>query len=297
MIDTTDFQPAVVLKHTCMLGEGPVWDARRKVICWVDIVNGEIHEYSPEQKKHTTIPVHQMIGSIGVCTDGNFIAALQNGFAFIDRISYAVKMITDPENHLPNNRFNDGKCDPAGRFWAGTMSLSEEPGAGNVYIVQNDLAPTKKIGEVTISNGMAWSADHQTFYYIDTPTFEIVAYDYEKSTGHISNKRIIIKIAGEDGCPDGMTIDNEGMLWIAHWDGWQVTRWDPNNGEKLHRIQLPAAKVTSCTFGGEFLDDLYITSARVGLTEDDLEKQPLSGSLFVIHNCGYMGLPAFEFKV
>ena len=121
-------------------------------------MNGEIHEYSPEQKTHKTIPVHQMIGSLAVCTNGNFIAALQNGFAFIDRITGEVKMITDPENHLPNNRFNDGKCDPAGRFWAGTMSLSEEPGAGNVYVIQNDFAPTKKIGAVTISNGMAWSA-------------------------------------------------------------------------------------------------------------------------------------------
>ena len=227
MINTAGLQPAIVLPHSCLLGEGPVWDAKRKLICWVDILNGEIHEYSPEQKTHRTIGLHQMIGSIAICTNGNFIAALKNGFAFINRITGKIKMITNPENHLPNNRFNEGKCDPAGRFWAGTMSLSEEPGAGNVYVIQNDFAPIKKIGEVTISNGMAWSPDHQTFYYIDTPTFEIVAYDYDKVTGHINNKRTIIKIANEDGYPDGMTIDNEGMLWIAHWEGWQVTRWDP----------------------------------------------------------------------
>jgi sugar lactone lactonase YvrE len=297
MIHAPGLRPTVVFKHTCLLGEGPVWDSKRKVICWVDIVNGEIHEYSPEQKTYRTIEVHQMIGSLAVCTNGNFIAALQNGFAFIDRITGEVQMITDPENHLLNNRFNDGKCDPAGRFWAGTMSFSEEAGAGNVYVIQNDLTSTKKIGEVSISNGMAWSADHKTFYYIDTPTCEIVAYDYEKSTGHISNKRMIIKIAEKDGYPDGMTIDNEGMLWIAHWEGWQVTRWDPGSGVKLHCIQLPAARITSCTFGGDKLEDLYITSAKVGLTEDDLEKQPLAGSLFVIHNCGYKGLPAFEFNV
>jgi sugar lactone lactonase YvrE len=296
MINTTGLQPAVVLQHTCLLGEGPVWDAKRKLICWVDIVDGAIHEYSPEQKTHHTIKVHQMIGSIAVCTNGNFIAALRNGFAFIDRAGGEVKMITDPEDHLPNNRFNEGKCDPAGRFWAGTMALSEEAGAGNVYVLQNDLATTKKIDAVTVSNGMAWSADHQIFYYIDTPTFEIVAFDYEKSTGHISNRRVIIKVAAEDGYPDGMTIDNEGMLWIAHWDGWQLTRWDPTSGEKLHSIQFPAAKITSCTFGGENLEDLYITSAKVGLTEDELEKQPLAGSLFVIYNCGYKGLPAFEFN-
>ncbi len=297
MANTTGLQMNVVIEHTCLLGEGPVWDAARKIICWVDILNGEIHEYSPEQKKHKTIPVHQMIGSLAICTDGKFIAALKNGFAFVDRISGEIKMIADPESHLPGNRFNEGKCDPKGRFWAGTMALSEEHGLGNVYTIQNDFAPAKKIEKVTISNGMAWSADHQTFYYIDTPTFEISAYNYDKNTGHISNKKTIIKIPEADGSPDGMTIDNEGMLWVAHWGGWQVTRWNPDNGEKLFHIKLPVAKVTSCTFGGEELEDLYITSAKVGLTKGELEKQPLAGSLFVFRNCGFKGMPAFEFQV
>ena len=286
-----------VVEHKCLLGEGPVWDVQRNMICWVDILKGEIHEFSPEQKTHKTIPVHQMIGAVAVCTNGNFIAAVQNGFASIDRESGEIKMIEDPELHLPGNRFNDGKCDPAGRFWAGTMSLKEESNMGNVYTIKNDVKAIKKIEAVSISNGMAWSLDHQTFYYIDSPTLEIAAYDYEKATGHISNKRIIIKIATEEGSPDGMTIDNEGMLWIAHWGGWQVTRWNPESGEKLHSIQLPVAKVTSCTFGGVGLEDLYITSATVGLTEDELKEQPLAGSLFVMHNCGFKGMPAFEFEV
>jgi len=297
MIKTTGFQIDVVDEHKCLVGEGPVWDAKRKVICWIDILNGEIHEYSPGQKTQKTITVHQMIGSLAVCTNGNFIAALQNGFAFIDRISGEIKMIADPESYLPNSRFNEGKCDPAGRFWAGTMSLSEETNAGSVYVVEKDLSITKRIESVTISNGMAWSVDHQTFYFIDTPTFEVVAYDYDKYTGHISNKRTIIKIANEDGYPDGMTIDNEGMLWMAHWDGWQVTRWNPISGKKLHSIKLSVAKVTSCTFGGENFEDLYITSAKAGLTEEELEKQPLAGSLFILPNCGFKGYPAFEFEV
>lgn len=295
MVKTSEMQPNVVVKHSCLLGEGPVWDPKRKVICWIDILQGEIHEYSPEQKTHTTIQVHQMIGAIAICTDGNFIAALQNGFGFIDRVSGEVRMISDPEAHLPDNRFNEGKCDPEGRFWAGTMPLSEKEPAGSVYVAGKDLSVTKKIEGVTISNGMAWSRDHQTFYYIDTPTFEVVAYDYDKSTGHINNKRTIIKIPSEDGYPDGMTIDDEGMLWIGHWDGWQVARWNPVTGEKLHHITLPAANVTSCTFGGETLEDLYITTAKKGLTKDELQKQPLAGSLFVVRNCGFKGMPAFEF--
>lgn len=294
---TIDLQMDTVVEHKCLLGEGPVWDAQRNMIYWVDILNGEIHEFSLEKKTHKTIPVHQMIGAVAICTNGNFIAALQNGFAFIDRISGKIKIIEDPESHLTGNRFNDGKCDPVGRFWAGTMPLKDEPNMGNVYSIKNDLKPAKKIEGVSISNGMAWSLDHQTFYYIDTPTLEITSYDYEKNTGHISNKRVVIKIAEEDGYPDGMTIDSEGMLWVAHWDGWQVTRWNPGSGEKLYSIKLPVSRVTSCTFGGEGLNDLYITSAKIGLTEDELKEQPLAGSLFVVHNCGFKGMPAFEFEV
>ena len=297
MIQKNYFEPAIVLNHTCDLGEGPVWDAVQKVICWVDILNGIIHEYSPEKNIHKTIPVQQMIGTVAVCTDGNFIAALQNGFAFVNRASGEIKIMQDPENHLPGNRFNDGKCDPAGRFWAGTMSLDDVPCKGNVYSVDKDWIVKKNIKNVSISNGMAWSIDDTILYYIDTPDFEIVAFNYEKSTGSISNKRRVIKIEKEDGYPDGMTIDNEGMLWIAHWNGWQVTRWNPATAKKLLSVKLPVAKVTSCTFGGNNLQDLYITTAKTGLTEQALQQQPLAGALFVIKNSGFKGMPAIEFHL
>ena len=287
----------VVINLESELGEGPVWDVRRKLICWVDIIGGKIYQCAPDTKKMSTIAVHQMIGAIAICKNGDFVAATQNGFAFINRETHEVKMLANPEVHLPNNRFNDGKCDPEGRFWAGTMSFSEEPGAGSVYALESDLSVTKKIEGVTISNGMAWSIDHQTFYYIDSPAFEVVSYHYNKRTGHITNKKTVIRIEEKEGSPDGMTIDREGMLWIAHWDGWQVARWNPETGEKLTRVQLPVARVSSCTFGGENLDDLYITSAREGLTKDELQKQPLAGSLFVVRGCGYKGMATFEFGV
>ncbi len=286
----------VVLDYKCLLGEGPVWDAKRKVICWIDILNGHIHQYSIESKKHTTIQLNEMVGSIAICSDGTFIAGLKSGFAFIDRESKKIQRITDPEAHLPNNRFNDGKVDPEGRFWAGTLSLTEEPKAGNLYVLEKDLSVSKKIGSVTISNGLAWSPDQKTMYYIDTPTSEIVSFHYEKGTGEISDRKVIIKIPRQDGYPDGMTIDSEGMLWIAHWDGWQVSRWNPQTGEKINKISMPVARVTSCTFGGDNLEDLYITTARKELTEEQLEKQPLAGSLFVLRNCGAKGMPAFEFE-
>lgn len=296
MITTANFSIEVVVNHTCLLGEGPVWDFKGKTIIWVDILNGEIHEFHPSQNLHRKIDVREMVGSVAICTDGNFIAALKNGLAFVHRDSGEIKMLHNPEAYLLNNRFNDGKCDPAGRFWVGTMGLDEEPGVGNLYMVNKDLSHSKKIEGVSISNGMAWSSDYKTFYYIDTPTYKVMAYDYDLLTGNITNKRIAIQIPKEEGSPDGMTIDVENKLWIAHWDGWQITRWDPATSTKLLSIPLPVARVTSCTFGGDDFQDVYITSAKVGLTEKQLQEQPLAGSLFVIRNSGFRGLEAFEFN-
>lgn len=289
------FKAEPVITHTCVLGEGPVWDQTRKLVYWVDIPKGHIHQFSTTTGVHRVIPVHQLAGAVALCKNGSLIAALQHGFAFIDPETCNIKMIADPEEHLPHNRFNDGKCDPAGRFWAGTLSFPEDSPVGSLYMLSNDLSVTKKADGITVSNGMAWSLDHQTFYYIDTPTFEVVAYNYHNDSGIISNKKTVIKVPKEDGYPDGMTIDDEGMLWIAHWGGWQLTRWDPRSGEKIFHISMPVAKVTSCTFGGENLGDLYITSASKDLTEEELQRQPLAGSLFVIRGCGFRGVDAFEF--
>ncbi|MEN9415054.1 MAG: hypothetical protein RLZ62_1358, partial [Bacteroidota bacterium] len=132
------------------------------------------------------------------------------------------------------------------------------------------------------SNGLAWSNDHRTMYYIDTPTFEVAAFDYDIATGSISNRRVAIRIPETDGYPDGMTTDREGCLWIAHWDGWQVTRWDPHTGRKIHHIPMPAARVTSCAFGGDTGSDLYITSARTGLSEEELGRMRGAGGVWKI---------------
>ncbi|NOT76223.1 MAG: SMP-30/gluconolactonase/LRE family protein [Cyclobacteriaceae bacterium] len=297
MVSTIDLKPEVVLDYKCLLGEGPVWDSQRNVICWIDILNGNIHQYSPESKKHETFPMGQMIGSFSICTNGNFLAALKNGFAFVDRQSGSIENIIDPESDKPGNRFNDGKCDPQGRFWAGTLALSEEKGAGSLYTLDRDLTVTKKLSDVTISNGLAWTGDQQTLYYIDTPTSSIFSFSFEKDTGKISDRKVIIKIPTSDGYPDGMSIDAEGMLWIAHWDGWQLSRWNPSTGEKLLKINMPVARVTSCTFGGDNFEDLYITTARKELTEEQLAKQPLAGSLFVIKKSGFKGVRAIPFDV
>lgn len=288
--------PEALIDHRCILGEGVLWDEKRDIVVWVDIEQGKIHEYSSSTEKHDVIEVNQKIGTIAICDNGDYIAAMQNGIGFINRDNYEIKMIADPESDIPGNRFNDGKCDPAGRFWAGTMSELEEPHAGHLYVLNKDLSIERKIEGVTVSNGMAWDVKRRLFYYIDSPTQSVVAFDYDIRSGQIKNKRVVIKIPEKEGSPDGMTMDSEGMLWVALWDGWKVGRWDPFTGKKLYEIKLPASKVTSCTFGGKHLDSLYITTAKIGLSKEDLVKQPLAGSLFVLPHCGFKGMPGFEFN-
>lgn len=283
----------IVLDHRCLLGEGPVWDPASRRVLWVDITRGEIHQFFTEQKKHKVFKANQMVGAIALTSSGELIAALQHGFFNVNLEKQILTPIHDPEADLPDNRFNDGKCDPAGRFWAGTMSVLDKEKAGKLYVLHTDLSVSIKINEVTCSNGMAWSLDHKTFYYIDTVTQEVVAYDYDLAHATLRNKRSIIKIAVEEGYPDGMTIDSEGMLWIALWGGGKVKRYNPGNGQLLAQIHLPVSQVTSCTFGGEYLEDLYITTARTGLTKEALDLQPLAGSLFVVRKSGYTGVPGF----
>lgn len=287
----------IVTPEKSILAEGPVWDANKNTICWIDILGKNIHEFSTEVKQHRKIPVDDLIGNIVLCQDGNYLAGLQKGIVQINRLTGENKLICQPEKHLPENRFNDGKCDPAGRYWAGTMPVTEDSATGSLYMFQKDLTFEKKIKGVTISNGLAWSPDQKTLYFIDSPTLKVVAFDYDNITGEISNRRIAISIEEKEGFPDGMTIDTEGKLWIAHWDGWQVARWDPQTGKKLLSIRLPVARVSSCTFGGTDLGDLYITSARARLTELELQKQPMAGSLFVIKNTGYKGMPTALFPI
>ncbi|MEX2396965.1 MAG: SMP-30/gluconolactonase/LRE family protein, partial [Balneolales bacterium] len=202
--------------------------------------------------------------------------------------------ITDPESHLPSNRFNDGKCDPRGRFWAGTMSYEVEEGAGSLYCLNPDLLVDKKITEVTISNGLAWNKQQDTFYYIDTPTRKLCSYDYEDFSGMISNRRVVREFKEDEGYPDGMTIDTEGHLWVALYGGGKVLRIDPANGNIVFEIHLPVPQVTSCTFGGAHFDELYITTCRENMSAEAIREAPLSGSLFKA-KVAYKGSPSVRF--
>jgi len=288
-------QPEIVTHHACGLGEGPVWDAASNIILWLDIVKGEIHQFNISTKQHSTFETGEMVGCIAPRENGGFIAGLENGIAFIDTIKNTVHHIINPEEGL-ENRFNDGKCDAAGRFWVGTMSKSEEENKGSLYVMETDLSLKKKIENVTISNGIAWSLDSKQMYYIDTPTNYVFAFDFDIENGELTNQRVAVDITHEQGFADGMTIDEEGMLWIAFYGGWRVARYNPDTGKLLQQIELPVANVTCCTFGGKNLDDLYITTAAKGLSEEERLKQPDAGKLFVVKNCDVKGTPVQKFK-
>jgi sugar lactone lactonase YvrE len=276
------------------LGEGPVWDEINQCILWIDIVNARIIEHNILSGTEKVLSTGTMIGSFALMEDGKIIAALQEGIVIIDRSTGEKQIISTPEINIPSNRFNDGKCSPDGHFWAGSMSLNETDPSGFLYSIDGDYNILQHEKGLTISNGLCWSLDKKYFYFIDTPTLQVVRYDY--SNGSIQNKQSIIHIdAAKDGYPDGMTIDTEGNLWIAHWGGWQVTRWDPSTGEKLHAVKLPVSQVTSICFGGAGFDEMFVTSARRGLTEEQLIREPLAGGTFQIKNTGFKGLPFYRF--
>jgi sugar lactone lactonase YvrE len=284
----------LILDARAELGEGALWDARRQVLYWVDILKNALHVYDPLAQTDRVIDVGQYVGTVVPRRAGGVMLALQHGFASLDLETEELHLIHDPEPHLPGNRFNDGKCDPAGRFWAGTMALDFTPKAGSLYCMEPDLSVRQVLRDVTISNGIVWSLDRATMYYIDTPTRQVDAFDYDVETGQIGNRRVVVRVPEAMGSPDGMAIDREGMLWVAQWEGYGVSRWDPATGRLLQRVDLPVGQVTSCAFGGENLNQLYITTGRVELSAEQLKAQPLAGGLFWAE-VGVTGPPAFEF--
>ncbi|SFD03326.1 Sugar lactone lactonase YvrE [Bacillus sp. 491mf] len=257
----------LVIDAKATLGEGPCWDSQKQLLYWVDILEKKVHIYNPITNECKAIYLGQMVGAVVPSESGEMILALENGFHFLNTDTEQLRAVCDPESHLPENRFNDGKCDPAGRFWAGTTDAVGIDGKGALYCLDTDLIVTKKIEHVSTSNGLAWSPDYKYMYFIDTPTRKVVRFDYDICTGNIENPKDVVVIKKEEGLPDGMTIDEEGMLWIAHWGGSKITRWNPMNGEQLLSIPIPALYVTSCTFGGRDLNELYITTAKMHTTD------------------------------
>ena len=284
----------VVSEAEMELGEGPLWDKEEQALYWVDITQQHIHRYHPGSDKHHKYQVEQMIGAVVKEKGTVMVAALKNGFYRIDLANGQHTPLHDPEADQPRNRFNDGKCDAAGRFWAGTMSLHNEPESGALYCYHPDGRCVQHLTQVSVSNGIAWTKDNRTMYYIDTLTRKVVAFDYDLDQGELSNGRVIISIPAEAGFPDGMTIDAEDKLWICMWGGGAVLRYDPSTAKLLEKIEVPASLVTSCAFGGPQMDTLYITTASLGFDEQQRIDQPLAGRLFQLKT-NTRGFPANRF--
>ena len=285
----------LALDAQAILGEGPIWDQREDVLWWIDINNHLLHRFDPATRRDQTFDIGQRIGTVVPRAKGGLMVAVQSGFAAYDPASQKLEPLIDPEAHLPENRFNDGKCDPAGRFWAGTLELIEQNmQAGTLYCLYPDGHVEPRVSQVGISNGIVWTADKRTMYYIDTPTRRVDAFDYDNETGEISNRRPAIELDEGPYFPDGMTIDAEDKLWVALWGGWRVQQFDPATGEALDKVDVPASQVTACAFGGPELKDLYITTARRDLDEEALRDEPHAGGLFHARP-GATGVPANSF--
>lgn len=270
----------LILDARALLGEGPSWDAPSGTLYWVDIEGRAVHLFDPERGTDRAIDVGQMVGCVVPRASGGVVITLETGFYALDPVTGRLDLIVDPEPDRPGNRFNDGKCDAAGRLWAGTTRIAHDRPEGTLYCLDTAGVCHPRRGEVLISNGLAWTPDQQTMYFIDSPTQRVVAFPFDLETGTLGEPRTVIEVPPSMGGPDGMTIDEEGMLWIALWDGWRVTRWDPRSGQLLAEIPMPVARPTSCVFGGPTLEDLYITTARTRMPEAELARQPLAGGLF-----------------
>jgi sugar lactone lactonase YvrE len=280
----------IINEAKATLGEGPAWDAKTQTLYWVDILEKRVHFHRDDEVGF--IQLDEMPGCLAPRKDGNLIVAARASILDLEPATGKIAVLAALDEPA-NNRFNDGKCDPAGRLLAGTMNMDEKSPTGSLYSFDGQTA-TPLLDSIRISNGLAWSPDHKTFYYIDTPTREVKAFDYDLSTGQIANQRVAIFVPESLGWPDGMTSDTHGNLWIAMWGGAQITQWNPQNGELLEQIPLPAKNVTSCAFGGEGLNKLYVTSACKGLDKADLTAYRHSGSLMRVQT-NVEGMPTFEF--
>ncbi len=269
----------LALKWDATVGEGPVWDYRIQQLYWVDILRGHLYKYDPVKGVNKTYEIGQYVGAAIPRKEKGLILAMHHGWAFFDEDSASLSMISDPEATKPANRFNDGKVDSKGRLWSGTMQIEPEKPVGSLYLLDTDLKATAKLNDIYISNGMAWSEDDQVFYYIDSLQHKVMAFDFNRENGEIHYQSDVFQVDPNLGLPDGMTIDRDGNLWVAIYDGGCILCVDPTNGRILERVEVPAKKTSSCSFGGKNLDTLFITTIS---ENTDPQEDPLAGSLFTV---------------
>lgn len=270
-----------LLELPCQLGEGPVWDPAGKQLYWVDIQGNTLHSWSPSLRKHLDWKFGEPVCAVSPEAEGGrLLVAFAKRLALFDPATSQLTPLVEMEPECPKNRCNDGKCDPAGRFWIGTMSTQGEKHAGALYRWDPTTGHLDRIlDRLTISNGLGWSGDHQTMFFVDSPEREVWAFDFDSTSSSIANRRTVVRVPPDLGVPDGLCVAGDDTLWVAHWGAGCVCRWDPSSGALLEKVTTGCPHTTSCTLAPDGL--LYITTARAGLGPEALAAAPLSGSLFV----------------
>lgn len=268
-------------------GEGAIW--HNGVLYYVDIEGHKVHRFDPSSGLERSWDVGQRVGTVVPRSQGGLLCAGDNGFFFLNEETGEIQAISDPEPDMPNNRFNDGKCSPDGKLFAGTISLVKKEGDAKLYRLDPDLSVHEAYSPVTNSNGIAWALDGKTLYYIDTPTKEVKAFDY--SEGILSNQRRVISTSHYKDSPDGMTVDAEGNLWIAFCHGACVCCFNPNSGEEICKVDLPCLETTACAWGGDDLGDLYVTTGVHKSVEEEF-----GGRLLRVRGLGVKGVVSQVFQ-
>ena len=292
--DGARFDVLCVAETRSLLGEGPTWSPRDGALYWVDILTPSVHCYDMVQGQDREVKLGSMVSVAIPKATGGLLVATPAGLMTLDFANKSLSPFCHPESDRPGNRYNDGKCDRMGRLWIGTLDMGTAANRGNLFRVDADGSWKKMDSGITVSNGLGWSPDNRLMYFTDSVRRTIYVYDFDLRPGTIANRRPFITLDANDGTPDGLTVDEEGCLWVAVWDAWRVSRYSPD-GHELLRIRMPVPRPTSCCFGGTSLDTLFVTSASVRLNEQMLTEAPQSGSLFAIRVPGVRGLPETTF--
>ncbi len=283
----------LALQTRSLLGEGPLWSTRDAALYWVDILAPALHCHRDGQRNEAT-PLGTMVSVAMPKTSGGLLLATPSGLMNWRGPEQPMEWLAHPDAERPNNRYNDGKCDRRGRLWIGSMDMGAAANRGSLFRVDADGHAERMESGLTVANGMGWSPDNRSMYFTDSFRRTIYQYDFDLDDGRVQNRRPLVVLGPEEGTPDGLTVDQDGCLWVALWDAWSVVRYSPQ-GHELMRVRLPVPRPTSCCFGGTGLDTLYVTSASVRLSADTLAAAPLSGSLFALRIPGVRGLPETQF--
>ena len=284
-----------VVEIRSALGEGPLWSVEEEALYWLDCMKPAVYRYDPASGENRTLdlPLDSTIGALALRRGGGYVLALESGIRIVDAGGGSPRVLSHPEEGRTENRYNDGKPDAAGRFFLGSLNKADRDPTGALYSIEPDGRTAKLDEGFVCANGMDWSRDGRVFYFVDSGSRNVYAYDYDAATGAIENRRVFTAIPAAEGVPDGLCLDAEGGIWVAHWDGWCLSRFDPD-GRRERKVKMPVPRPTSLCFGGPALDRLYVTSAAMDLDAAALKAAPLSGSLFAFAP-GMSGFPPNSF--